>query len=338
MRKLRPRGVEHELRRRIDLGAPLSRVIIPLALGLTRRVLLGAGARSEQRRLAGVLTHFFHLAGRPGSDPATPLVLIHGIADSALTWAFTLGGMARLGPVYAIDLPGFGQSGHPPGKRFASIAEQTAVLGALLRDVVGRPAILVGNSMGGWIAARLALESPELVRGVVLLDPGGALLEGRASWDPFVASVAMPDLRSVRAIYRQMFGRVPLPLYLAQHSFQELFLRESVRQFVQAAVQAAESEDVLASGFFAPADLQRISVPTALIWGDRDTFLPAGSFEFFRDNLPGAQIHVLKGCGHLPQRERPGAVVRLVATFAAGVRAARPAAHHSDTEHTEAAE
>jgi len=320
IRKLRPLGLESELRRRLELGTPLSRVVIPIALGLTRRVLLRSGATSEERRLADVLTHYYQRAGRPGSDPATPVVLIHGIADSALTWAFTIGGMARVGPVYALDLPGFGQSGSPAGKRFASIAEQTAVVAALLRQVVGLPAILVGNSMGGWVAARLALEAPELTRGIVLLDPGGALLEGRASWDPFVSTVAVPDLRAVRAIYRQMFGRVPLPLYLAQHSFQALFLRESVREFVRAAVEAADLDDITASGFFAPADLRRISVPTTLIWGDRDTFLPPGSFEFFRDNLPGAQIHVLKGCGHLPQREAPRAVVRIVSQFAERVR------------------
>jgi pimeloyl-ACP methyl ester carboxylesterase len=317
--------VENELRRRIGLGTPLSRVLIPLTLGLTRRALLRSGVTSETRRLAGILTHFYCRSGRPGSDPELPVVLIHGIADSALTWAFVLRGIAGVGPVYALDLPGFGQSGHPPGRPYATIAEQTAVVAAFLREVVGRPAILVGNSMGGWIAARLALEAPELARGIVLLDPGGALLEGRASWDPFVTAVAVPDLRSVRAIYRQMFGRVPLPLYLAQHSFQDMFLRRSVREFIKASVSAADNEDIVAAGFFAPTDLRRITVPAALVWGDRDTFLPKGSFEFFRDNLPGAQTYVLRDCGHLPQREEPRRVVQIVRAFAERVHRVGPA-------------
>jgi pimeloyl-ACP methyl ester carboxylesterase len=275
---------------------------------------------SEERRLAGISTHYYRRAGRPGSDPELPVVLIHGIADSALTWAFTLRGMAKIGPVFAVDLPGFGQSGHPPGRHYATIAEQAAVVAALLREVVGRPALLVGNSMGGWIAARLALEAPELVRGIVLIDPGGALLEGRPSWDPFVTTVAVPNLRAVRAVYRQMFGRVPAALYLAQHSFQDLFLRQSVREFVAAAMAAADAEDIIAAGFFTPADLHRIERPAALIWGDHDTFLPKGSFEFFRDNMPGAQVLVLKGVGHLPQQEAPRAVTRFVAEFAARVQ------------------
>lgn len=307
---------EHELRRQVSFGEPLSRVLIPLALGVTRRALLRSGAVSRERRLAGVLTHWYERPALPGARPNVPVVLVHGIADSALTWAFTIGGFARIGPVYALDLPGFGLSGNPPGRRYATIADQVAVLAALVREVVGRPALLVGNSMGGWVAARLALEAPELTCGIVLLDPGGALLQGRSSWDPFVNTVAVPDLRTVRAIYRQMFGRVPAPLYLAQRGFQELFMRESVRQFVAAAVEAANAADPRAAGFFTPEELRQIRVPAALVWGSRDTFLPAGSFEFFRDNLSGAELLVLPGCGHLPQRERPRAIVRFVHRFA----------------------
>lgn len=304
----------------IALGAPLSRVLIPLLLGITRRALLRSGAASRQARLAGIPIHFYALDGRPGSDPRTPIVLVHGIADSALTWAFVMRRLARVGPVYALDLPGFGQSGTPPGRRFATIDEQTDVLAAFVREVVGRPAIVVGNSMGGWNAANLALERPELAAGIVLLDPGGALLDGQASWDPFVATVAVEDLRTVRRIYRQMFADVIPLLYAAQLSFQELFARPSVRDFIAHSVSAAERDDLDAAGFLSPAELRRIAVPTALVWGAQDTFLPAGSFEFFRDNLPGARVFLLDGCGHLPQREAPRAVARIVAEFAERVR------------------
>lgn len=308
---------ENELRQRLDLGAPLSRVLIPLSLGLTRRALLRSGVASAYRRLVGVNTHYFAREGAAAGNLGLPVVLVHGIADSALTWSFVLRALASVGPVYALDLPGYGQSGHLPGRQYASIAEQTAVVEAFVREVVGRPALVVGNSMGGWIAARLALAAPDAVRGIVLLDPGGALLEGVRSWEAFVNTVAVRDLQAVRSIYRQMFGRVPLALYMAQHSFRELFARESVRAFIAASIAAAEAEDLAATGFFAAEELRQISVPAALVWGDRDTFLPDGSFEFFRDNLRDATVHRLRGCGHLPQREAPRAMVRIVRTFAA---------------------
>lgn len=287
---------------------PLSYALLPLVLGVTRRALLRTGVREGQRTLAGIPTHYYHLAGRPTSDPGMPVVLIHGIADSALTWAFTMHGLAQIGPVYAIDLPGFGLSGYPAGRRYASIDEHVAVAGAFIDQVLSRPALLVGNSLGGWIAARLARETPARTRGIVMLDPGGAGLAGRDSWEPFVETVSVPDLRTVRLIFRQMFGRVPLALYLGQRSFQTLFLRDPVTHFV-----AAASEDA----FFRPEDLAAIKVPAGLIWGREDRFLPAGSFEFFRDNLPQPSLLTLRGCGHLPQRERPRQVVRFVKQFVA---------------------
>lgn len=306
---------------RVPLPDPLSKALLPLVLGLTRRGLLRAGVTEGARRLNNILVHYYHLAGLPGSRPETPVVLIHGIADNALTWAFTMRSMARIGPVYAIDLPGFGQSGYPPGRRYATIAEHTEVVRAFINEVVGRPTLIVGNSMGGWIAARLALETPQNILGIVLLDPGGALLEGLPSWEPFVQAVALSDLRAVRKVYRQMFGRVPLPLYLGQRSFQDIFTRDPVSKFVADSIERFTTLNQ--NEFFQPEDLRAITVPTALIWGSRDTFLPRGSFEFFRDNLPNANLLLLKGCGHLPQRERPRQVVRFVKSFVKQ-RLARP--------------
>jgi pimeloyl-ACP methyl ester carboxylesterase len=146
--------MEQTFYRRINLGEPLSRVLLPLVLGITRRTLLRGGAMSCERRLGGILTHYYHIPARLGAHPHLPVVLIHGIADSALTWAFVTKGMARIGPVYAVDLPGFGQSGYPPGRRYASIREHVGVIQELIREVIGGPALLVGNSMGGWIAGR----------------------------------------------------------------------------------------------------------------------------------------------------------------------------------------
>jgi pimeloyl-ACP methyl ester carboxylesterase len=69
-----------------------------------------------------------------------------------------------------------------------------------------------------------------------------------------------------------------------------------------------------------PDELRRLPVPAGLVWGLRDTFLPRGSLEFFRENLAGAPTLLLTRCGHLPQRERPIAVARFIRRFAEGLR------------------
>jgi len=203
--------MKHQLTPFLD---PLSSALIPMVNGITRHLLLRTGVAEEERTLLGIPVHFYRLDGAPGSDPELPIILIHGIADSALTWAFVLHGLAKIGPVYVIDLPGFGLSGYPQGRRYARINEHVGVVRALIAQVIGRPALLIGNSLGGWIAARLAIESPASICGMVVIDPGGARLAGRPSWEPFIQTVAVPDLRAVRRVFRQMFGLTPLLLAL----------------------------------------------------------------------------------------------------------------------------
>lgn len=314
------------------LADPISSAAVPLLNGLTRRALLRRGVAQREVRAGGIRFNYYykgpgdpgaqeaHAPGSAATGSALPILLIHGLADSALTWALMIEPLARTHPVYAIDLPGYGLSGLPAGRAFATLQEMREALASFLREVVGRPTLVVGNSMGGWLAVKLAWAAPELVRGIVLMDAGGAPLEGRSSWEPFVDAVAMRDLKTARLVFRQMFGAIPPPLlYLGQRGLQELFQRQVVREFV-ATVQEDE--------FLRPDDLRRLPVPAALVWGLSDTFLPRGSLEFFRENLPGAPLLLLRRCGHLPQRERPRAVVRFLHGYAAQLiqeRAAAPA-------------
>jgi pimeloyl-ACP methyl ester carboxylesterase len=245
-------------------------------------------------------------------------VLVHGIADNALTWALVVGLLARDHEVFALDLPGYGLSGAPAGRHFATLTEMRDLLAAFLREVIGRPALVVGNSMGAWLAVKLAWAAPELTRAIILLDAGGAPLEGRASWEPFGELIGVRDLRTSRQILGQMFGAIPAPLlYLGQRGLQQLFQRQVVRAFVADMIVATAAENDLLK----PDDLRRLPVPAGLVWGLCDTFLPRGSLEFFRDNLAGAPTLLLRRCGHLPQRERPIAVARFVRQFAAQIAA-----------------
>jgi pimeloyl-ACP methyl ester carboxylesterase len=262
------------------------------------------------------------VTGQPAQ--ALPILLVHGIGDNALSWSIVMRLLARDHRVYAIDLPGYGLSGAPAGRRHATLGEMRDVLASFTREVIGQPALVVGNSMGGWLAVKLAWAAPELTRAIVLIDAGGAPLEGRASWEPFGDLIAVRDLKTSRMIFRQMFGAGPL-LYLGQRGLQELFQRQVVREFVAGMVAATAVEDEL----LRPDDLRRLPAPAALIWGLADTFLPRGSLEFFRENLPGAPTLLLRRCGHLPQVERPRAVARFVRAYAAQIeteRRARPQA------------
>ncbi len=283
------------------LLTPLSTAAVPLIYGISHRMLLRLGATSHERRLAGIRAHYYLMPARGNGQ--LPILLLHGIADRAQTWSFVMPRLTDIGPVYALDLAGFGLSGFPPGQRYATIAQQVALVQAMIHDVIGRPTLLVGNSMGGWIAVRVALASPELVAGIVLLAPGGAILRGRESWEPFLQTIELPDKRAVRTVLRQMYGRPPLPLYFAGEGLRMIFRRDPVTQFVA----AVDERDMLY-----PEELRSLRVPVAMIWGDADHFIPRESRDFFCTNIPNARVLILPNCGHMPQQQRPREVAAFI--------------------------
>lgn len=306
-----------KIERALALGAPISHATVPLLNGLARRRLMRGGVEQREVRIGGLPINYYYKAPAHPAPDAFPIVLVHGIADNALTWSFILGPLARKYPVYAIDLPGYGFSSLPPGRSYMTLDEMSDVLAGFLATAVGRPAMLAGNSMGGWIAVKTAWQATALVRGIVLLDAGGAPLAGRASWVPFGETIGIPDMKTARLVFRQMFGGIPAPmLYLGQHSLQDLFQRRVVREFVANMMDADPEKELLRA-----ADLRDLPVPAGLVWGLNDQFLPEGSLEFFRENLPGAPALLLKRCGHLPQRERPMAVLHFLRMFAARLAA-----------------
>jgi pimeloyl-ACP methyl ester carboxylesterase len=305
---------------------PLSRVIAPLSDGLLRHGLLQLGIQERYINLAGVSIHYYYRSdgmARKHSMPrqalsvakrmvlrqrtascATPIVFVHGLGDNALTWALVLELLAPGREVFAIDLPGYGFSGLPKGQVSASLDQICAVMEQFLRVVVGRPALVVGNSLGGWLTVRVAQRVPELMSEIMLVNAGGAYLDGRSSWEAFRDVVGVADLKTTRLAIRQVVGLVPAALiYLGQRGIQERFQREVVRSFVE---QADEHD------FLRPEELTLLQTPVSLIWGLQDRFLPQGSLEFFQHNLPNAPVLAIRRCGHLPQRERPLLLARYI--------------------------
>lgn len=304
--------LQHTLRRetlRHPVSAavtPLTHMAMPLAEGLGRRLLCVGGRKRTLHvgRFAVAAVHIPARAPRPGT---APLVLVHGLGDSMATWLLVAAPLAQDRAVWLIDLPGYGHSPLPANCACATIAEMRDLLGTIVREHVGAPALLAGNSMGGWLAVLLALHEPALLRGIGLINPGGALLDGRSSWEPFLASVAVDDPAVIARTVASIFGRYPRPVhYLVRPGLAASFGSPTVRNFVARADEA---------DFIPASELARVITPTALIWGSRDRFLPAGSFEYFRDYIPRVQLYPIRTSGHLPQRETPGALLHALRDF-----------------------
>jgi pimeloyl-ACP methyl ester carboxylesterase len=267
-----------------------------------------------------------------GSGDET-VVFVHGLSGSWQNWLEQLPVLAAGRRVVAFDLPGFGQSEMPQGK--ISIAGYGRLVRALLDALeVGRAAI-VGNSMGGFIGAELAIQFPERVDRLVLVSAAGLSIEYQRNEHV---------LRLLRRIQRRMTA---VGGWLASRSETLVRRRRSRRALLR--IVAAHPEQLPlplaaeqlhgagAPGFVDALDaltdypirerLGRISCPTLIVWGEEDRLIPVGDALEFEELIPDSRRVIYRDTGHVAMLERPAAFNALLEEFLAerpGERVAAP--------------
>ena len=260
-----------------------------------------------------------------------PIVFIHGLSGSWQNWLEQLPAFARRHRVIAFDLPGFGQSPMPPEK--ISIAGYGRLVDRLL-DTLGVPrAVIVGNSMGGFIGAELAIQFPERVERLVLVSAAGLTVEYQrdervlavlkhlearlAAWSGWVGSRA--DNLARRRRYRRMLmsivaahpDRLPAPLVAEQ-------LRGSGKPGFVDALDAL-------TGYPIRDRLPRIAAPTLIVWGEDDFLIPVRDAYDFERLIPDSRRVIYAGTGHVAMLERPDAFNALLEKFMAEEEGGPPA-------------
>jgi pimeloyl-ACP methyl ester carboxylesterase len=269
-----------------------------IALALMRGLAERGGRVGWAPSLAGPLR--YAVRGRPD---ARPVLLLHGLGDSLAGWAQVAGPLARKFQVHLLDLPGHGLSSRPNDWRLQTLADAVAQYAQGLREPV-----LVGHSLGGWLALRLALCGAVRASGIALVNPGGATLSSEL-WAPFRALVSARDRAGVARYLERAFHRVPVALRLFPGEVIQAMSSDASQGILDALSEA---------DFLREAELATLTAPLRLIWGARDRLLPEGTLEFFRRALPRAELVVLANCGHLPHLETPRALARaLLAPFPA---------------------
>ena len=159
--------------------APVS--VHGLALALLRKL-------AERGARVGFLHGLrFAVRGPPGGPE---LLILHGLGDSIAGWARVLGPLSRTHRVHIVDLPGHGLSAPPADFRLGTLLEPVARYAAGLRSP-----LLVGHSLGGWLAARLALRPQTSASGLLLVNPAGAVLPA-AEWAGFRQLLDTVDARA----------------------------------------------------------------------------------------------------------------------------------------------
>jgi pyruvate dehydrogenase E2 component (dihydrolipoyllysine-residue acetyltransferase) len=236
------------------------------------------------------------------------LVLLHGFGGDAENWRFNLDGLADGRTVLALDLPGHGSSTKDVG------GGDLAALATAVTDVLDARGLerahLAGHSMGGLVAAQLALSAPDRVASLALVAPAGFGEEINADYiEGFIAARTRRELKPVLQLLFADPGLVTRQLVDEVLRYKRLDGVEDALRTLQASLFGDGRQGrVLAS------ELEGLDVPVLVIWGERDQVLPAAHAQAAP---AGARVEVLSGAGHSPHMEAAGEVNRLVAEFLA---------------------
>ncbi len=256
------------------------------------------------------------------------MVLMHGFAASVFSWREVMEPLAEWGTVIAFDRPAFGLTERPlPGeweRQNPYAPESQADLTVALLDTLGvDKGILIGNSAGGTIAALVALNYPERVEALVLVDAAIYSGGGSPSWTRLL--FALPQTRRLGPLVARSLASMGESLArLAWHDPAKITpeVWEGYRKPLQVQNwdQALWQLTLASHPLGLEKRLDEIHVPTLVITGDDDRVVPTEQSVRLAQELPNAELVIIPACGHVPQEECPQPFLQAVERFLGRLR------------------
>jgi pimeloyl-ACP methyl ester carboxylesterase len=264
----------------------------------------------------GTSLHWAELGESGVATSATPVVLLHGLTDSHLTWKSIAPLLARDRRVLMPDLPGCGLSSRPDASY--ELSWHARVIARWLESMRLDQVDIVGHSFGGGVAQVLLLECPERIRRIVLVASGG-LGRDVGFW---LKLATFPKVV-------EYFGQ-PFMGFGTRRALGGAHERSSVQDVAALSEMNAERGTARAFSrtvrdvidwqgqrrlFSQRASEVSVFPPIAVFWGDRDTLIPITHGEAFVASTEGVELKVFSGCGHYLHQQQPEAFVDALREF-----------------------
>jgi 2-hydroxy-6-oxonona-2,4-dienedioate hydrolase len=242
----------------------------------------------------------------------SPVVLLHGLGGDGHRWGPNIGPLAANVRVLAVDHIGFGQSDKPLANYHTGMLAEFVV--EFLKVIEVRRASFLGNSMGAFVAAYIAVHHPQAVDRIVLVD--GADYK-RA------AAAPAPDLHleqiqngvtrdETREFFRMLFYDKSLVTEKLVDENLILRLRSAF------AITKMQHASYAGLGGITDDEMRAIKAPTLIVWGRNDELFPVQIAERLHRDISGSQLVVLNNSGHFPQLERADEFNQIVRGFLKG--------------------
>ena len=282
----------------------------------------------------------YYVRAGEGSSQRPPLLLVHGFGASTDHWRKNIAELRNDFEVWAIDLLGFGRSAKPNWQYSGELWRDQ--LNEFITEVIGKPVVLAGNSLGGYVCLCVAAQRPDFSAGLVLLNSAGPFSENQPDPEPEslqtqVQPPRQPDLFQklfgdvVRSILQQPWARFLLFQYVRQpwvirQTLEKVYLDKSAitDQLVEEIYRpssAPGAAEVFASVFSTPQGekvdvlLKQLTRPLLMLWGEADPWINARERGVkFRQYYPDLTEHFLRA-GHFPHDEVPEQVNSLLRSW-----------------------
>jgi hypothetical protein len=263
--------------------------------------------------------HAIHSLRQQPAQPQGPaILLVHGFGASTDHWRFNIPALAERHEVHAIDLLGFGRSAKPEGPSYGGALWRDQLV-AYVQERIGRPTVLVGNSLGGYAALAAGAALGDQAAGVVLLNAAGPFSDEQAvpqGWGAIARRTIGAALLKSPVLQRLLFENLRRPATVRRTLNQVYIDKTNVDDALVASI-LRPSRDPGAFGVFKtvfdipsgqPLDelFAELRSPLLLLWGIRDPWInAAGRRGAFQRHAPAATSEVVLEAGHCPHDEVP---------------------------------
>jgi pyruvate dehydrogenase E2 component (dihydrolipoamide acetyltransferase) len=233
------------------------------------------------------------------------IVLVHGFGSDARSWTMNQPALAASATVYALDLPGHGAS---PARDIGGLDHLAGIVSEAIAALAPAPVHVIGHSMGGAIALRVAELTPSRLRALTLIAPAGVGTGRNTAFIP--AFLAMEDAASAEHALRMLVNH---PALLNRQIIDGVLASRS-QPHVYAAWQRMREVggEIWARSAASQAALASLTMPVQIIWGEQDAVLPPEGLDRLPPRIP---LHRIPDAGHVPHMEAMKAVNRLILDF-----------------------
>tara|TARA_B110000438_G_scaffold27338_1_gene26230 strand:- start:4441 stop:5364 length:924 start_codon:yes stop_codon:yes gene_type:complete len=243
------------------------------------------------------------------------IVLLHGTGASLHTWDKWADELKNKYRVIRLDLPAYGLTGPHPDNKY-SISNYSKFLHSFVNKLELSDFILSGNSLGASISWHYASVYQDKVKLLSLLSPGGFINKDQES--PLVIRLARAPV--IRKILRYV-----TPRFFIKNTLKEVYYDnnkltdQKIDTYRNMILRENNREAFISRSLSNPKDytdrLKLISIPTQIIWGNEDTWIPVSNAKFFEAEIQNIRIDIMDETGHIPMEERPQESLDLLLDF-----------------------